>query len=85
MVLMSNNDGGARTWSAHDETYDIVIHCGTKEENDRVMELLKNEPISKKDVMEIIKETGGCDASDDFSKGFDTACDTIAKKVLERL
>lgn len=82
MVLMSNNDG---TWSAHDETYDIIIRCGTKEENDRVMELLKNEPISKKDVLEIIKETGGCDASDDFSKGFDTACDEIAKRVSERL
>lgn len=82
MVLMSNNDG---TWSAHDETYDIVIHCDTKEENEQVMELLKNEQISKKDFLEIIKETGGCDASDDFSKGFDTACDTIAQKVLERL
>lgn len=82
MVLMSNNDG---TWSAHDETYDIVIRCGTKEENERVMELLKNEPISKKAVLEIIKETGGCDASDDFSKGFDAACDVIAKKISERL
>lgn len=82
MVLMSNNDG---TWSAHDETYDIVIHCDTKEENERVRELLKNEPISKKDVLEIIKETGGCDASDDFSKGWDMACDAIAKKVSERL
>lgn len=45
MVLMSNNDG---TWSAHDETYDIIIRCGTKGENERVMELLKNEPIGKK-------------------------------------
>ena len=73
MLLMANNDG---TWSAHDETYDVTIHCSTKEEQEWVMELLKNEPI---------KEIGGCDASDDFSKGFDTACDTIAKKVLERL
>lgn len=45
MRLIANNDG---TWSAHDETYDIIIRCGTKEENERVMELLKNEPISKK-------------------------------------
>ena len=49
------------------------------------MELLKNEPISKKDVLEIIKETGGCDSSDNFSKGWDMACDTITKKVSERL
>ena len=82
MVLMSNNDG---TWSAHDETYDNIIRCGTKEENDRVMELLKNEPISKKDVLEIIKETGGCDSSDNFSKGWDMACDAITKKISERL
>ena len=81
MVLMSNNDG---TWSAHDETYDIVIRCGTKEENERVMELLKNEPISKKDVMEIIKETGGCDAADDFGKGWDMACGAILKNISER-
>ena len=79
---MANNDG---MWRVHDETYDVTIHCSTKEDQEWVMELLKNEPISKKDVLEIIKETGGCDASDDFSKGFDTACDTIAKKVLERL
>ncbi len=72
MRLIANNDG---TWSAHDETYDIIIRCGTKEENERVMELLKNEPISKKDVLEIIKETGGCDM----------ACDAITKKVSERL
>ena len=38
MRLIANNDG---TWSAHDETYDIIIRCGTKEENERVMELLK--------------------------------------------
>ena len=82
MLLIANNDG---TWSAYDETYDIVIHCDTKEENERVRELLKNEPISKKDVLEIIKETGGCDASDDFSKGWDMACDAITKKVSERL
>ncbi len=81
MVLMANNDG---TWSAHDETYDIIIHCDTKEENERVMELLTNEPISKKDILEIIKEIGGCDASDEFSKGFDAACDVIAEKVAGR-
>ena len=63
----------------------FIIRCGTKEENERVMELLKNEPISKKDVLEIIKETGGCDSSDNFSKGWDMACDAITKKVSERL
>lgn len=82
MRLIANNDG---TWSAHDETYDIIIRCGTKEENERVMELLKNEPISKKDVLEIIKETGGCDSPDNFSEGWDMACDAITKKVSERL
>lgn len=30
MRLIANNDG---TWSAHDETYDIIIRCGTKEED----------------------------------------------------
>ena len=48
------------------------------------MELLTNEPISKKDILEIIKEIGGCDASDEFSKGFDAACDVIAEKVAGR-
>lgn len=45
MRLIANNVG---TWSAHDETCDIIIRCGTKGENERVMELLKNEPIGKK-------------------------------------
>ena len=30
------------------------------------------------------KEIGGCDASDEFSKGFDAACDVIAEKVAGR-
>lgn len=80
--MMANNDG---MWRVHDETYDVTIHCSTKEDQERVMELLKNEPISKKDVLEIIKETGGCDSSDNFSKGWDMACDAITKKVSERL
>ena len=64
--------------------YDIIIRCGTKEENDRVMELLKNEPIPKREVLEIIKEIGGCDAVDDFGKGWDMACGAILKNISER-
>ena len=79
--IYRNKDG---KWCVYHHEYDIIIHCDTKEENERVMELLTNEPISKKDILEIIKEIGGCDASDEFSKGFDAACDVIAEKVAGR-
>ena len=79
--IYRNKDG---KWCVYHDEYDIIIHCDTKEENERVMELLTNEPISKKDILEIIKEIGGCDASDEFSKGFDAACDVIAEKVAGR-
>lgn len=49
------------------------------------MVLFKERARIREEILEEVKEMGGCDASDDFSKGFDTACDTIAKKVLERL
>lgn len=39
----------------------------------------------REEILEEVKEMGGCDASDDFSKGWDMACDAIAKKVSERL
>lgn len=82
MLLMANNDG---TWRVHDETYDVTIHCSTKEEQERVCELLRNEPISKKEVLEIIEGMGGNDAVADFEKGWDMACDEILKNISERL
>ena len=36
------------------------------------------------EILEEVKEMGGCDASDEFSKGFDAACDVIAEKVAGR-
>ena len=81
MLLMANNDG---TWRVHDETYDITIHCSTKEEQEWVCELLKNKPIPKKEVLEVVKDIGGCDAVDDFGKGWDMACSAILKNISER-
>ena len=39
IMLMIGADGKA---TAYDDTYDIVIHCGSQEEQDRVVHLLKN-------------------------------------------
>lgn len=39
MELVQNEDG---TFSAYDDTYDIVIHCETKEEREEVIEHLKS-------------------------------------------
>ena len=36
------------------------------------------------EILEEVKEMGGCDASDEFTKGFDAACDVIAEKVAGR-
>ncbi len=38
----------------------------------------------REEILEEVKEMGGCDASDEFSKGFDAACDVIAEKVAGR-
>lgn len=38
MELIQNEDG---TFSAYDDTYDIVIHCKTEEEQKKVVEHLR--------------------------------------------
>jgi len=38
MELIRNEDG---TFSAYDDTYDVVIHCETEEEQKKVIERLK--------------------------------------------
>lgn len=38
MTLVQNEDG---TFSAYDDTYDVVIHCETEEEQKKVIERLK--------------------------------------------
>lgn len=38
MGLIQNEDG---TFSAYDDTYDIVIHCESEEEQKKVIEYLK--------------------------------------------
>lgn len=39
IMLMIGEDGKA---TVYDDTYDIVIHCESQEEQDRVIRLLKN-------------------------------------------
>ncbi len=48
MELVQNKDG---TFSAYDDTYDIVIHCETEEEQKKVIERLESTdwiPVSKR-------------------------------------
>lgn len=39
MALVQNEDGA---FSAYDDTYDIVIHCNSKEEQEKTIERLKS-------------------------------------------
>lgn len=39
MELIQNEDG---TFSAYDDTYDVVIHCESKEEQEKAVEHLKS-------------------------------------------
>ena len=48
------------------------------------MVLNKERARIRDEILEEVKEMGGCDASDEFSKGFDAACDVIAEKVAGR-
>ncbi len=48
MTLVQNEDG---TFSAYDDTYDIVIHCETEEEKKKAIERLESTnwiPVSKR-------------------------------------
>lgn len=48
MMLVQNEDG---TFSAYDDSYDVVIHCETEEEQKKVIERLKSIswiPVSEK-------------------------------------
>lgn len=38
MTLIQNKDG---TFSAYDDTYDIVIHCESEEEQKKIIEYLR--------------------------------------------
>lgn len=40
------------------------------------------EYVLKNDVLRLIHETGGCDAGDQWGKGFDASCDTLYSAVL---
>ena len=40
--------------------------------------------ISRTAVLELIKELGGCDAGDEFARGWDAACDMFYKTITER-
>lgn len=44
------------TFKAYDDTYDITIHCESKEEQDKVKEILNQKSISKEDLNKIIAE-----------------------------
>lgn len=46
IMLMIGDDGEA---TLYDDTYDITIHCESKEEHDEAMRLLKNVPPERKE------------------------------------
>lgn len=39
--------------------------------------------IPKAAVLELIKEMGGCDAVDEFARGWDAACDAFYREVQQ--
>lgn len=46
MKIIQNGDG---TFSTYDDTYDIVIHCETEEEQKKVIEHLKGIKLQEED------------------------------------
>lgn len=59
MILIKNEDG---TFDAYDDTYDIVIHCETEEEQKKVIERLESTnwiPVSER-LPEIKKNYEEC-------------------------
>lgn len=40
--------------------------------------------ISRTAVLELIKELGGCDAVDEFARGWDAACEALMERLKGR-
>ena len=60
MEFVQNEDG---TFSTYDDTYDIVIHCETEEEQKKVIERLKDTSwIPASERLPEIKITAGCNS-----------------------
>ena len=57
MELAQNEDG---TFSAYDDTYDIVIHCETEEEQKKVIERLSTDWIPVSERLPEIKNYEEC-------------------------
>lgn len=57
MELVQNEDG---TFSAYDDTYDIVIHCETEEEQKKVIERLSTDWIPVSERLPEIKNYEEC-------------------------
>ena len=48
LVLFCQSDG---TWAVYDNTYDITIHCESKQEQDEAMAMLRKANSSAGEVM----------------------------------
>lgn len=67
MEFVQNEDG---TFSTYDDTYDIVIHCETEEEQKKVIERLKDTSwIPASERLPKIKITAGCNSCIDKITG----------------
>lgn len=41
--------------------------------------------VSIEDVLTLINDTGGCDAAEEYTRGWDAACDELHKRIAEML
>jgi hypothetical protein len=95
IMLMIGEDGKA---TVYDDTYDVVIHCGSQEEQDRVIRLLKNvllehcgsgELVQESDslvkdlVKDCISREAVLDAIDKYILGKPEGCTVEVKELLK--
>ena len=64
------NDG---TFKVYDDTYDIIIHCESQEEQNRVQNILNKEYVSKEDIDEAIAEILRSDIPLDYVSEYERA------------
>ena len=77
IMLVIGEDGVARQY---DDTYDVTIHCESREEHDRIMKILENGLKSEADRISVLNE-GHADEGENTPAAGENPAETSGKEA----